>query len=95
MRSCSTLKGCYTGANITIWILRFGSDQFYKIILLPEPWTGLKVRFMPWPELWTGLQSGSQKFRFELWFRTELQNHYFLWMCFVDVFDVVVLTVIC
>jgi hypothetical protein len=31
---------------------------------------------MPWRELWTGLRSGSQKFRFELWFRTELQHHF-------------------
>ena len=28
--------------------VRTGSDRFYKIISLPEPRTGPKVRFMPW-----------------------------------------------
>jgi len=45
-----------------------GSDWFYRIISLLEPWTGPKVGFMPRHELWTGLQSGLQKFWFELWF---------------------------
>src|SRR6267154_5237352 len=39
-------------------LVRMGSDQFYRIISLLEPRTGPKVRFIPWRELWTGLQSG-------------------------------------
>ena len=41
-----------------------------------EPWTELQVRFITRAELWTGLRSSSQKFRFELRFWTELQQHY-------------------
>ena len=47
-------------------LVRTGSDRFYKIISLHEPRTGHMVQFMPWHELWTGLRSGSQNFRFKL-----------------------------
>jgi hypothetical protein len=45
---------------------------------LPEPRTGLVVRFCTTIEPWTELWSGSEKFRFELWFRTGLRHPYAL-----------------
>jgi hypothetical protein len=44
--------------------------------ILPEPRTGLVVQFNYLPEPWTELRSGSEKFRFELWFGTELRHPY-------------------
>src|ERR1700759_2061272 len=55
---------------------RFSKVQtFYT---LPEPITGLKVQFCDTTKPWTELWSSSQKFRFELWFRTGLCHHYLL-----------------
>ena len=44
----------------------FGSVQVWTCSLLLEPWTGLEVQF--------------KKFRFELRFWTELQQHYGKWL---------------
>jgi hypothetical protein len=70
IQGLTSLFGCHSG------LVQTGSDQFYKIISLPEPRTRPKVRFMPWCELWSRLWSGLQNFRLELWFRTELWHHY-------------------
>ena len=70
----------YTGVNGLFGYhsgsVQTGSDQFCKTIPLPEPQTGPKFHFVHWPEPWTRLWSGSQKFGFKLWFRTKLQHHY-------------------
>ena len=59
MRSCSTLKGCYTGANITIWLpLRFGSDGFWSVLqnylaAWTPDWTEGSVHAWAWTLDWT------------------------------------------
>jgi hypothetical protein len=52
--------------------IRFSKVQ--RFCTLPEPGTELVVQFCTTTEPWTKLRSGSEKFRFELWFRTELRH---------------------
>ena len=51
-----------------------------KISALSECRTGLVVQFSTFAEPWTEPRSSSEKFRFKLWFRTELQHPYDRWM---------------
>ena len=53
---------------------RFSKVQRFSTLL--EPRTGLVVWFYLPPKPWTELRSGSEKFRFELWFGTELRHPY-------------------
>jgi len=53
-----------------------GSLGVRKICTLPERRTGLVVRFGKNTKTWTELRFGSEKFRFELRFRTELRHPY-------------------
>ena len=53
-----------------------GSARFKKFQDFPNPEPDLWSGSAHPPELWTELRSGSEKFRFELWFRTELRQPY-------------------
>ena len=48
-----------------------------KISALSECRTRLVVQFSTFAKPWTEPWSGSEKFRFEIWFRTELWHPYF------------------
>ena len=55
-----------------------GSNYVRRFYGLSERRTGLMVRFGATTEPWTELRSGSEKFKFELWFRTELRHPYII-----------------
>ena len=54
--------------------VRTGFNAVLRFPTFPERRTGLVVRFCEIIEPWTELWSGSEKFRFELWFRTGLRH---------------------
>ena len=56
--------------------IRFSLNQVQRFCTLPEPGTELVVWFCATTKPWTELWSSSEKFRFELWFRTELWHPY-------------------
>ena len=56
--------------------VRFGPNWVHNIGPPPKPGTGLPVQFGRYAEPRTGLQSSSEKFRSEPWFRTGLRHHY-------------------
>ena len=64
------------------------STTVLKNSALSERRTGLVVRFGAFAEPWTEPRSSFEKFRFELWFRTELRHPYFSWArrCFFSIF---------
>jgi hypothetical protein len=70
------------GLKSTIWLWFDGwscASRFSKVQrfwTLSEPRTELVVWFCTTTKPWTKLQSSSEKFRFELWFRTKLQHPY-------------------
>ena len=60
-RYCFTAAEIYMSGRIPVSPLvqsKFGSVRFFS--KLAEPWTGPKVRFGPFPEPWTQVQSGSE-----------------------------------
>jgi len=62
--------------SLEVSSVRTRFNAVLKFHTLPEPRTELVVRFCTTTEPWTELRSGSEKFRFELWFRTELRHPY-------------------
>ena len=56
--------------------VRTGFNKVQTSCTSPEPRTELMVRFCATPELWTELWSSSEKFEFELRFRTGLWHPY-------------------
>jgi hypothetical protein len=70
------------GLKSTIWLWFDGwscASRFSKVQrfwTLSKPRTELVVRFCTTTKPWTELRTGSEKFRFELWFRTELWHPY-------------------
>ena len=76
---CSLFRG-YAAYPTFGQAFRFvGSDPSERVrhcLPPPEPRTGLRVRFSPNPEPWTGPGSGSPGFGSEPRFRTGLRHHY-------------------
>jgi hypothetical protein len=58
-----------------VWF-KLRSTKALKNSALSKHRTGLVVWFGAFTEPWTEPQSSSEKFRFELWFRTELRHPY-------------------
>ncbi|KAF8231541.1 hypothetical protein L208DRAFT_62200 [Tricholoma matsutake] len=75
------LPSAITSSNMGNYFLQsFRTSQQLKKVqvepgsTLPKPRTRLVVQFCTTVEPWTELWSGSEKFRFELWFRTGLRH---------------------